>query len=69
MIGGDRIILVPLLEEIKGDTEVDPGMDMSKGGGAHLGTEENVSAKNARDVEENMRAGIVPWIFAKRSAL
>ena len=47
MIGGDRIIMVPLLEETKGDTEVDPGMDMSKVGGAHLGTEENVLETNA----------------------
>ena len=41
MIGGDKIIMVPLLEETKGDTEVVPGMESSKVGGAHLGTEEN----------------------------
>ena len=41
MKGEDKTIMVPLLEETKGDIEVVPGMDMNTAGGAHLGTEEN----------------------------
>ena len=47
MKGEDKTIMVPLLEETKGDPEVVPGVDTSTEGGAHLGTEENGLETNA----------------------
>ena len=64
---GDSIPRVPLLEETKLDTAVVPGVDMTKGQGALLGTKENGWGGNASDVEVTMKTETVPWIIAGRN--
>ena len=59
MRGGDKTIMVPLLEEKKGDTEVDPGVDTRTVGEVHLETEENgLETSKERTLIDKTREGL-----------
>ena len=56
---GDKTIMVPLLEEKKGDTEVVTGVDTSTAGEAHLETEENgLETPKERTLIDKTREGL-----------
>ena len=63
----DSIPRVPLLDETKLDTGVIPGVNMTRGQRALLGTGENEWGGNASDVVGTMKPKTVPWIIAGRN--
>ena len=56
---GDKTIMVPLLEEKKGDTELVPGVNTSTAGEAHLETEANgLETPKERTLIDKPREGL-----------